>query len=186
MAVTALGLIGVATVAWPTRGSSEIADVVAVGEPTPAAQAVATPPTVAVPTAAPVVQTAPLPAPDTLSTLPVPPPLPPGALPQQILKRVPLPPSPSKTQLPATGKPTVTAPQAPRKPSPPLGSSRTGQPAIEISGTSYSANPSLRMLIANGKVIKEGQELSPGLTLEAIGPRTAVFNQGGTRFNVNY
>ena len=42
------------------------------------------------------------------------------------------------------------------------------------------------MLIANGKVIKEGQELSPGLTLEAIGPRTAVFNQGGTRFNVNY
>ncbi len=42
------------------------------------------------------------------------------------------------------------------------------------------------MLIANGQVIKEGQELSPGLTLEVIGPRSAVFNHGGTRFNINY
>ncbi len=42
------------------------------------------------------------------------------------------------------------------------------------------------MLIANGQVVKEGQELSPGLTLEVIGPRSAVFNHRGTRFNVNY
>ncbi|MEX1167202.1 MAG: general secretion pathway protein GspB [Hydrogenophaga sp.] len=81
----------------------------------------------------------------------------------------------------------LTAPPiAPPQPSLPIARSGVGQPSIEISGTSYSADPSLRMLIANGKVVKEGQELSPGLTLEAIGPRSAVFNQAGSRFNVNY
>ncbi|MEZ5703019.1 MAG: general secretion pathway protein GspB [Burkholderiaceae bacterium] len=59
-------------------------------------------------------------------------------------------------------------------------------PPIEISGSSYSSNPAHRMLIANGQVIKEGGELTPGLTLEAIGPHSAIFNQRGTRFNVNY
>ena len=42
------------------------------------------------------------------------------------------------------------------------------------------------MLIANGQVVKEGQALSPDLTLEVIGPHSAVFNHRGTRFNVNY
>ena len=42
------------------------------------------------------------------------------------------------------------------------------------------------MLIANGKVLKEGQALSPGLTLESIGARSAILNLRGTRFNVDY
>lgn len=102
-----------------------------------------------------------------------------GAPPQlapQILKRVPLPPAP-----PVRPKTTVTPPP----PAAPTGVVR-GQADIAISGSSYSANPAHRMLIANGKVVKEGQELAPGITLEVIGPRSAVFNQGGSRFNVNY
>ncbi len=63
---------------------------------------------------------------------------------------------------------------------------RAALPAIAVSGTSYSTNPAHRMLIANGQVVKEGQELSPGLTLESIGARSAIFNLRGTRFNVNY
>ena len=63
---------------------------------------------------------------------------------------------------------------------------RAALPPIQISGSAYSAHQAHRMLIANGQVVKEGQELAPGLTLEVIGPRSAVFNHRGTRFNVNY
>ena len=66
-------------------------------------------------------------------------------------------------------------------PRPPLGT-----PALSISGATYSDNPAHRLLIVNGKVVQEGQEAAPGITLEAIGPRSAVFNQGGTRFNINH
>ena len=61
-----------------------------------------------------------------------------------------------------------------------------GTPTLNISGATYSDNPAHRLLIVNGKVVQEGQEAAPGITLEAIGPRSAVFNQGGTRFNINH
>lgn len=61
-----------------------------------------------------------------------------------------------------------------------------GAPALSISGATYSDNPAHRMLIVNGKVVQEGQEAAPGVRLEAIGPRSAIFNQGGTRFNINH
>lgn len=61
-----------------------------------------------------------------------------------------------------------------------------GAPALTISGATYSDNPAHRMLIVNGKVVQEGQEAAPGVRLEAIGPRSAIFNQGGTRFNINH
>lgn len=57
---------------------------------------------------------------------------------------------------------------------------------LKVSGASYSANPEHRLLIVNGKLFKEGQEVEPGLKLEAIGPHGAVFSRGGTHFNVNY
>jgi general secretion pathway protein B len=62
-----------------------------------------------------------------------------------------------------------------------------GAPAgVKVTGSTYSDNPAHRMLIVNGKVVHEGQEVEPGLTLEVITPRSAVFNQNGSRFNVNY
>lgn len=61
-----------------------------------------------------------------------------------------------------------------------------GAPALSISGATYSDNPAHRMLIVNGKVVQEGQEAAPGVRLEAVGPRSAIFNQGGTRFNINH
>jgi general secretion pathway protein B len=82
--------------------------------------------------------------------------------------------APAKAAAPAHPMPSLTAEQ------------RAALPAIAVSGTSYSSNPAHRMLIANGQVVKEGQELSPGLTLESIGQHSAIFNQRGTRFNVNY
>lgn len=63
---------------------------------------------------------------------------------------------------------------------------RAQLPALNLSGATYAENPALRMLIANGKVVQEGQEAAPGVVLEAIGPRSAVLNHRGTRFRVPY
>lgn len=93
-------------------------------------------------------------------------------------------PPPPAPVAPAMPKAAVPAPAAESvaKPSPP----RASQPDLSISGSSYSANAEHRMLIVNGKVVKEGQEVAPGLALESIGQRSAVFNQNGARFNINY
>ncbi|WP_374521587.1 general secretion pathway protein GspB [Hydrogenophaga sp.] len=63
---------------------------------------------------------------------------------------------------------------------------RAQLPALNLSGATYAENPALRMLIANGRVVQEGQEAAPGVVLESIGPRSAVLNHRGTRFRVPY
>lgn len=63
---------------------------------------------------------------------------------------------------------------------------RAQLPAVNVSGSTYSQNPALRMLIANGKVVQEGQDIAPGLKLETIGPRSAVLNHQGMRYSIGY
>jgi general secretion pathway protein B len=63
---------------------------------------------------------------------------------------------------------------------------RAQLPQVGISGGTYSSNREHRMLIANGKVVHEGEEIAPGLTLESIGPGKAVLNHLGTRYSVGY
>jgi general secretion pathway protein B len=63
---------------------------------------------------------------------------------------------------------------------------RAQLPALSVSGASYSANPAHRMLIVNGAVAYEGQEVAPGLTLERIGLHQAVIRQGSLRFSIAY
>lgn len=63
---------------------------------------------------------------------------------------------------------------------------RARLPAVKVSGSTYSKNPALRMLIVNGKVVEEGGEIAPGLTLEAIEPRSAVLNHQGLRYRIGY
>lgn len=63
---------------------------------------------------------------------------------------------------------------------------RAQLPAVSVSGSTYSQNPALRMLIANGKVVQEGQDIAPGLRLETIGPRSAVLNHQGLRYSIGY
>lgn len=63
---------------------------------------------------------------------------------------------------------------------------RARLPAVNVSGSTYSKNPALRMLIINGKVVEEGGEIAPGLTLEAIAPRSAVLNHQGLRYRIGY
>jgi general secretion pathway protein B len=63
---------------------------------------------------------------------------------------------------------------------------RAQLPAVNVSGSTYSRNPALRMLIVNGKVMQEGQEIAPGLKLETIGQRNAVLNHNGLRYSIGY
>lgn len=63
---------------------------------------------------------------------------------------------------------------------------RARLPAVNVSGSTYSKNPTLRMLIVNGKVVQEGGEIAPGLTLETIGQRSAVLNHQGLRYRIGY
>lgn len=94
----------------------------------------------------------------------------------------------SPTARPDAAPPPAVARVAPATPAAPVLSAadRVGLPQVKISGSSYSTNPEHRILIANGQVVKEGQEVLPGLTLEVIGPHSAVFNHLGTRYNINY
>ncbi|MBT9462564.1 general secretion pathway protein GspB [Hydrogenophaga sp.] len=63
---------------------------------------------------------------------------------------------------------------------------RAQLPGVNVSGSTWSKNPALRTLIANGKVVQEGQDIAPGLRLEAIGPRNAVLNHQGLRYSIGY
>jgi general secretion pathway protein B len=186
-------LVAAAALAWQRWGRS-----------TPAADpvALATAPAHAVISSAPTPPPSPLPAatlvPEPLETPapapvlpihgkapPVPPP-PPPRLPEVSPK------SPAPDALASTAAAPPQSTPVPALPSTPTAlpalsaAARAALPEIQVSGSSYSANREHRMLIANGQVVKEGQELSPGLTLEVIGPRSAVFNHNGTRFNINY
>jgi general secretion pathway protein B len=63
---------------------------------------------------------------------------------------------------------------------------RARLPAVKVSGSTYSKDPALRMLIVNGKVVQEGGEIGPGLTLETIEQRSAVLNHQGLRYRIGY
>jgi len=57
-------------------------------------------------------------------------------------------------------------------------------PALVVSGAVQSPDPASRMLILDGQVLREGDAPAPGLVLERIGPRAAVFSRGGVRFEI--
>jgi len=57
-------------------------------------------------------------------------------------------------------------------------------PALKLGGLVYSAAPASRMVIVNGDVQREGSTVAPGLTLDRINPKSAVFSLRGQRFEV--
>ena len=59
-------------------------------------------------------------------------------------------------------------------------------PKVVISGSIYSDNQALRMLIINGEVFREGEKPVPDLKLEQIRARSAVLNFKGLRYSVVY
>ena len=57
-------------------------------------------------------------------------------------------------------------------------------PKVVVSGSTYSDNRALRMLIINGDVFREGEKLTPDLQLEQIRAKSAVLNFKGLRYTV--
>ena len=101
----------------------------------------------------------------------------------------PAPPPTTEAKRPPDGSPAAdsTAPTTPVRSFAELSpEARARLPAVNVSGSTYSKNPALRMLIVNGKVVEEGGEIAPGLTLETIEPRSAVLNHQGLRYRIGY
>jgi general secretion pathway protein B len=97
---------------------------------------------------------------------------------------VPIPPVVSSPPMPPATPATTEAqvPSATELPS----EVRARLPGLNITGHTYSDNPTLRTLMIDGRMFVEGQAVQPGLRVERIGPHRAVFNHQGTRFGVDY
>jgi general secretion pathway protein B len=65
-------------------------------------------------------------------------------------------------------------------------STRRELPALRFGGAMDSPQPAARMLIINGQVFREGDALAPGLTLQTIRLRSAIFEFRGQRFEAAY
>lgn len=61
---------------------------------------------------------------------------------------------------------------------------RAQLPALTFGGSIYSSNAASRSLIVNGRLHRESEQVLPGLTLEQIKPKGAVFSFKGYRFEV--
>ena len=57
-------------------------------------------------------------------------------------------------------------------------------PALVVGGSVYSPQASARMVVINGQVFQEGNNLAPELKLEQIRQKSAVFSIQGQRFEV--
>lgn len=138
------------------------------------------------------------PEPPALSAAPAPPatavlPAPPAAVLSPVPAPAPAtPPAARTTAERAPGQRTASAPQAVSAPAVadkvldaasalPADVQRE-LPKLVLSGGIYSENPAQRMLIVNGQVVGEGAEPAPGLVLEQIRARTAVFSYRGYRY----
>ncbi len=63
---------------------------------------------------------------------------------------------------------------------------RAELPKLAITGSAYSDNAAMRLLIVNGQVLHEKDEAAAGLVLEQIQPRAAVLRYKGQRFQIPY
>ncbi|WP_035620685.1 general secretion pathway protein GspB, partial [Hydrogenophaga intermedia] len=93
--------------------------------------------------------------------------------------------APAASAAPAPAPATTSEAQLPRV-SDLNPTARAALPPLKVSGTTYASNPALRMLIVDGQVLQEGQDIAPGLKLESIGPRGAVIVHQGQRLRLPY
>ncbi|MGK5031422.1 general secretion pathway protein GspB [Janthinobacterium sp. MDT1-19] len=59
-------------------------------------------------------------------------------------------------------------------------------PPVAIGGYIYSKNPAERLLLIDKVLRHEGEELAPGLVLEKLQPKAAIFSFKGYRYRVPY
>ena len=153
----------------------------AVPAPMPAPVPAAAPPVVSVPAPAPVAQVAPVPPAAT-------------AAPVHHARPVAEP----QPETPGQAAPPVSVP-APAVPAPAPGAEdnvpgmrdlpepiQRQIPPVAIGGYIYSKNPADRLLLIDKVLRHEGEELAPGLVLEKLQPKAAIFSFKGYRYRVPY
>ena len=59
-------------------------------------------------------------------------------------------------------------------------------PALQVGGYIYSATPADRSVLINNHLLREGEEITPGLKLEKMMPHGMVLHFQGYRFRVSY
>jgi general secretion pathway protein B len=59
-------------------------------------------------------------------------------------------------------------------------------PPVVIGGYIYAGKPAERSVLINNRLLREGDQIAPGLTLERMMPREAVLNYRGNRYRVPY
>jgi general secretion pathway protein B len=59
-------------------------------------------------------------------------------------------------------------------------------PALSIGGYIYASKPAERSVLINNRLLREGDQVAPGLTLEKMMPREAVLNYRGYRYRLPY
>ncbi len=175
VAVMALVIAGLAAVVW--RQADDRAAPVAA---TPVAVA---PVAVAAPAQAPLAVAAPAPAPIVAQRAPDPVPAPkpavvaaPAVAPPVVAPAVTPEPKPAR-------EPDDGAIQALRDLPEPI---RRAIPAYSMDGYMYSPNPADRLVLIDKVLRREGEEVAPGLVLEKLLPKGAVFTFRGYRYRVTF
>ena len=63
---------------------------------------------------------------------------------------------------------------------------RATLPPTNVSGAVYSPAPRDRLLFINGQVLREGDAVAEGLTIESIGASASVLSMRGQRFQIKH
>jgi general secretion pathway protein B len=61
---------------------------------------------------------------------------------------------------------------------------RREMPAMTVGGSVYSESAASRFVIINGQVVREGEGAATGVTVERIGPKSAVLRWRDMRIEV--
>lgn len=98
-------------------------------------------------------------------------------------------PAPRKQEQKAPAAASAT-PEAPQAPVPPLRELpehiQREIPPLQIGGYIYSSIPADRSVLINKRLLREGDEVAPGLTLEKMTPSGMVLNYRGHRYRSSY
>ncbi|MBE3026300.1 hypothetical protein GQ37_009905 [Janthinobacterium sp. BJB1] len=180
---------------WQAGAAAPAAVPAALAQAVPAPR----PPSDAVP--APAVAAMPAPLPVAVPAPPVPAPsVPPAATAAPVHHARPV--AEPQAETPGQAVPAVPAPAPAPPPAPPASAPAAEDavpgmrdlpepiqrqiPPIAIGGYIYSKNPADRLLLIDKVLRHEGEELAPGLVLEKLQPKAAIFNFKGYRYRVPY
>lgn len=133
--------------------------------PSPSAQA-----PVPAPPAAPVVSATPMPP--VVAVAPSPAPL--AVVSAPVAAASPAPPPSAPAAAPPAESVAAPLPAKPQPWSELTAEQRREWPALAVGGAIYSDNAASRFVMINGQVVREGEAAAPGVTVERIGPKSAV------------